>query len=199
MKAITLFCLLFSFPCLSLAETSDETTSTDIGSEAFGIPYERYAGVNFGELDIDKDNMPDLDHSFDVLGGRLGVRAYDMLDAELRLSRALTSDTQVVDKAKVTSELDYLLGTYLKLGIGETFHPYLLLGYNQISFSSGSTNREAANAVEDIGGDIATGLGIELKITNYGRRVTLTLECTDYYDKDSAQLSGCQFGAIAWF
>lgn len=199
MKPIALFFLLFSLPCLSLADRQNEDASGLTAAEKSSIPIERYAGVNFGSLDLDKDNLTELSPSFDVLGGRIGVRAYDILDAELRLSRALTSDTQIVEKAKVTTELDYMLGSYLKLGIGETFHPYILLGYNQLSFSANSTHKEAVNVINSIDGDIATGLGIELKITNYGRQVTLTLECTDYYDKDSVHLSGCQFGAIGWF
>ena len=155
-----------------------------------------YAGFTLGGTTYKEEGFSAFEPSFVTAGWRLGARFNEYISGEIRYQRGLVEDTGRVSGVNLEAELDYIAGAYLKVGAGDKFHPYAMLGYNKVSMEVTGSAGGASLTASDSESDVAFGLGVDLFVTD---RFSLSAECANFYDKDGGDFTGCFAGAGVWF
>lgn len=152
-----------------------------------------YVGAFIGSLALEEDGFDGYEPDFVILMGRLGARFNEYFDGEIRFGRGLIEDSTTINGVNFDTELDYIAGAYIKVGAGESFHPYAMLGYSKASISITGSNGVSSVSASDAESDVAFGLGLDIFTSD---KVAINAECASYYDKDDVTLNGCAVGLL---
>lgn len=139
-----------------------------------------YAGGGFADTDVDVDGL-NSDANVGVLFARGGYQANQNVAIEARLG-LITEDDKVHG---VNIDIDDIYGLYLKAGLPTQIglYPYVLLGMTHAKLEIGHGS--------DSGSDISYGFGADYW---FDSNVSAGIEFVNYYDKNSAEVSGLNLG-----
>lgn len=190
MKQTLLAIILASASCAAFAEEAESTPPNDAYPKT-------YAGLNLGLVEYEEDGLDSLwEPSFATAGVKFGASFNKYIDGEIRFLRGLVSDDIVLEGILLEMELDYIAGAYVKVGAGEVFHPYALVGYSKGKLSLTASQGSLSASTTESESDVSFGLGVDLWLKN---QLGLNLECISYYDKDDASIAGCAVGGALRF
>ena len=150
-----------------------------------------YYGGNLAFIDYSE---PGLDASVTALYGRIGTNWNENFSGELRVGFGIGDDTVDILGEDVDIELNNFFGAYIKGGaqVNEVFYPYAIVG-----FTRGEAEASVLGfSVTESETDVSFGLGADF---NVSESLTLNLEYMNYFDKDSAELSGFSLGFTSAF
>jgi len=181
--------LLTAISSQVFAESSQVTTEE-------GSSTQSYAGISIGSLKLKEDGFELLEPKFPTLMLRTGAKFNQYASGEVRFGLGISTDDTTIDGIRFESELDYVMGAYLKLGAGEQFHPYALVGYNKAEVTIKGVAGGNSASISDTESDIAFGLGLDVKLNE---RFQLNAECVNFYDENDVSLSGCLAGVTTFF
>lgn len=150
-----------------------------------------YYGGNLAFIDYSE---PGIDASVTAIYGRIGTNWNENFSGELRVGLGIGDDTVQLFGEDVDIQLNNFIGAYVKGGaqVNEVFYPYAILGLTR-----GEAEASVPGfSVTESETDVSFGLGADF---NVSESLTLNLEYMNYYDKDSAELSGFSLGFTSVF
>ena len=145
---------------------------------------ERYAGASFAVLDYSESGFDDA--SLNALIGRAGAKFNEYISAEVRLGFGIGDDTV----SGVDLELKNLIGAYVRAGFpaSDTVYPYVVIGLSRLELEASGFGV----TIDDSDNDASYGLGVDIDVSE---AATLNAEYTNYFDKDSIEITAFNFGA----
>ncbi len=137
-----------------------------------------YLGVQFGQADVEVDELDDIDNTYGLL--RLGIYVTPALAIDLRIGDGIDDDRVM----GVKYSIDRIAGLFAlyHFELSSTMSIYGLLGYSEADLKA----RFNGDSIIDDKDDVAYGIGLDLGSFN--------IEYTQYLDGSDYELNAASIG-----
>ena len=157
-----------------------------------------YGGFSYAMFDVDVDlsdvGLPDYNANPQGAIVTFGMLVHELLGLEIRVAGGTVDDDDTVGGVRVTTDLNWAYGYYLRPGfnVTESIRPYLIAGWTEID----AETRSAAGNVDDRDDDFSYGIGVAVAVSP---TIDITAEWMRYYDKGDTKIDAGSIGVEAQF
>ena len=183
----------------SLVLSSVLVTSLVSSSFAFaeGPKKGGYMGLNYSAAPLDIDGIDD-ELDLGALVAKAGAQITPYVAAEFRAGFGVQDDELTAGVVSFKSELDYLVGAYMLLGLPNSspVYPYAVVGASKAEFTFELSDGFSTLSGSDSETGLSYGVGANIEISD---EVLINGEYIQYFDEEDFELSGINVGATFRF